>query len=155
VAILITGPAWSLQQLTTALVTGQEAYRRVRNFTLTLSAIFGLLLALVTYTPLYGLVMGGVYNLSPALQQLAHPAMQIMVFLPLVMGAQALLRGVLIRGGCTGDVRTAMAVNVGTLGATLLVGITFWSPTGAVLAAAATLTGGLAELAWLRWRSRC
>jgi hypothetical protein len=36
-----------------------------------------------------------------------------------------------------------------------LVGILVFSPTGVVLAAIATLTGGLAELAWLRWRATC
>jgi Na+-driven multidrug efflux pump len=154
-AILIAGPAWSLQQLTTALASDEIAYRRVRAFALTLSAIFGLLLAVVVFTPLYGLVMGGIYNLSPELQDLARPAMQLMVFYPLLMGAQALLRGVLIRGGCTGAVRAAMTANVLTLAGSILVGIYVLSPTGVVLAALATLTGGLAELVWLRWKATC
>jgi hypothetical protein len=154
-AILITGPAWSLQQLTTALATDQAAYRRVRNFSMTLSTIFGLLLTLVAFTPLYGLVMGGIYNLSPELQTLARPSLQLMAILPLIMGAQALLRGALIRGGCTGLVRTAMFWNVSALFATMFVGVTVLSATGVVLAAFATLAGGLAELAWLYWKGRC
>ncbi len=153
--ILIAGPAWSLQQLTTALAVDELAYRRVRTFSLMLSAIFGLLLALVVFTPLYDLVMGGIYNLSPELQDLARPAMQLMVIYPFLMGAQSLLRGVLIRGGCTGAVRAAMTANVLTLTGSILVGILFLSPTGVVLAAIATLTGGLAELAWLRWKAIC
>lgn len=152
--ILIAGPAWSLQQLTTALAANQPAYRRVRNFALILSAIFALLLGIVAFTPLYSLVMGDIYNLSPSLQKLAQPAVQLMVVYPLIMGMQSLLRGALIRGGCTGAVRTAMTVNVLTLGATLAVGAVFLSPTGIMLAAAATLTGGLAELALLR-RQQC
>jgi Na+-driven multidrug efflux pump len=153
--ILIAGPAWSLQQLTTALAVDEVAYRRVRTFSLTLSAVFGLLLGLVAFTPLYGLVMGGIYNLSPELQDLARPAMQLMVFYPLLMGAQALLRGVLIRSGCTGAVRAAMTANVLVLAGSILVGIIVLSPTGVVLASIATLTGGLAELAWLRWKATC
>jgi Na+-driven multidrug efflux pump len=153
-AILITGPAWSLQQLTTALAGDQAAYRQVRRFALALSALFTLVLGLIVLTPAYSWVMGVVYNLPSDLQDLARPAMQIMVVFPLMMGAQALLRGVLIRGGCTGAVRTAMAIDVATMGATLLLGVTLLSPTGVVLAAAATLTGGLAELVWLRWKTR-
>ena len=153
--ILIAGPAWSLQQLTTALAADELAYRRVRTFALSLSAVFGLLLALVVFTPLYDLVMGGIYNLSPELQDLARPAMQLMVIYPFLMGAQSLLRGVLIRGGCTGAVRAAMTANVLTLAGSILVGILFLSPTGVVLAAIATLTGALAELAWLRWKATC
>ncbi len=155
VAILITGPAWSLQQLTTALAEDEGAYARVRRFALSLSVGFTLLLALVAFTPLYGLVMGGVYNLTPELQTLARPATQLMSILPLVMGAQSLLRGRLIRGGCTGVVRTAMALNVLTLGGALVLGTAVWSLPGATLAAIATLAGGLAELAWLRAKATC
>jgi Na+-driven multidrug efflux pump len=153
-AILLTGPAWSLQQLSTALVTNRAAYRRVRGFALSLGAIFSALLGLVAFTPLYDLVMGGIYNLSPALQALSRPALQILVIYPLIMGAQALYRGVLIRTGRTGDVRTAMAVNVATLALTLVVGVTLLSPTGVVLAAAAVVAGALTELVWLRWKTR-
>jgi Na+-driven multidrug efflux pump len=152
--ILITGPAWSLQQLTTAMATDRAAYQKVQRFALTLSLLFTLLLSAVVLTPAYGWVMGGVYNLSNDLQDLARTAMHIMLVFPLVMGVQAFLRGVLIRAGCTHEVRTAMAINVATMGATLFVGVTLLAPTGVVLAAAATLTGGLAELGWLRWKSR-
>ncbi len=152
-ATLITGPAWSLQQLTTALATDGEAYRRVSRFATSLSLLFSTLLALVAFTPLYGLVMGGVYNLSPALQDLARPATQLLALLPLIMGLQSLLRGALIRGGCTGGVRTAMTLNVTTLGVTLFLGVTVFSPPGATMAAIATLAGGTAELAWLRWKT--
>jgi len=154
-AILIAGPAWSLQQLTTALVSDEGAYRRVRTFALSLSLLMGLLLSLVAFTPLYGWVMGGIYNLSPELQDLARPALQLMAVYPLVMGAQSLLRGVLIRGGCTGTVRTAMALDVSVLAATLLLGVTVLSSTGVILAALATLVGGLAELVWLRHKRYC
>ena len=152
--ILITGPAWSLQQLTTALATSRSAFRRVRNFALTLSALFGGLLALVAFTPLYEWVMGGIYRLSGELQALALPATQLLVVLPLLMGAQSLLRGVLIRTGYTGEVRTAMALNVMVLVVTLLLGVSFLSLTGTLLAALATVSGSLAELAWLYLKSR-
>ena len=66
-----------------------------------------------------------------------------------------MLRGVLIRGGCTAAVRTAMVLNVSTLGLTLLAGVTLLSPTGVTLAAIATLAGGLADLGWLYRKSRC
>ena len=153
-AILIAGPAWSLQQFTTALAADRVAYLRVRRFALSVSAIFSLLLGLVAFTPLYGLVMGGIYNLSPALQALARPAVQLMVLYPLLMGAQSLLRGVLIRGGCTGTVRTAMAVNVLTLTATVVGGVLLSDLTGMMVAAIAVMAGALAELVWLYWKGR-
>jgi Na+-driven multidrug efflux pump len=153
--ILIAGPAWSLQQFTTALASDEAAYRRVRRFSLSLSLLLTLLSALIAFTSLYGLVMGGVYNLSPELQDLARPATQLLVIYPLMAGAQALMRGVLIRSGCTGAVRTAMMVDVAIVSATLLLGVTAFSPAGCILAAAAVLAGLAAELAWLRWKTHC
>jgi len=153
-SILIAGPAWSLQQLTTALASDEAAYRRVRDFSLVLSAGFSLVLGVVAFSPLYGWVMEGVYNLSPSLQALALPAVRLMVAYPLLMGAQSVLRGVLIRGGCTGIVREAMTVNVLVLGTTLAGGVLLTSVTGALLAAVAVQSGTLAELGWLLWRRR-
>jgi hypothetical protein len=153
--ILIAGPAWSLQQLTTALASDPPAYRRVRDFSLGISALFSLLLALVAFTPLYGPVMGGIYNLSPELQGLARPAVQWLAAYPLLMGIQSVLRGILIRGGCTGTVRTAMAVNVAVLTATLGLGVNLLSTSGAILAALAMLTGTVAEWGWLAYKARC
>ncbi len=152
-AILISGPAWSIQQLTTAMAADDAARNRVWQFTLVLCALFTVLLAIVAFTPLYGLVMGGIYNLSPDLQDLARPATQLMVLLPILMGTQSVYRGVLIRGGSTGTVRSAMLVNVAALGVTLLVGVTLVQPTGVLIASIGTLTGGLAELLWLRSRT--
>jgi uncharacterized membrane protein len=152
-AMLITGPAWSLQQLTTALAEDQAAYRRVRGFALALSSIMALLLGLVAFTPLYTVVMGGVYNLSSQLQALALPAMRLLVIYPLIMGAQSLLRGLLIREGCTSEVRAAMTANVLVLVGAVVLATAFLSPSGVVMAAGATLAGALVELAWLRWRA--
>ena len=151
-AILIAGPAWSLQQLTTALAVDESAYRRVRVFALSLSGFFAFLLVVVAFTPLYGLVMGGVYNLSPELQELARPALQLMSVYPLLLGAQSLLRGVSILAGNTAVVRSAMTVNVLTLAAMIFAGVWLFSLNGVMLAAIAVLAGALAELGWLFWR---
>ncbi len=152
--ILIAGPGWSLQQLTNALAADEAAYRRVRSFCLVLCAVFVVLLGLVAVTPLYGLAMGGVYNLSPELQALAKPATLLLIPFPLLLGMQGVLRGVRIRRGRTTAVRSGVVVNVVVLAVTIVVGVTLVRPTGVVLAAVANQTGILAELAWLWWRGR-
>ncbi len=151
-AILVAGPAWSLQQLTTALAVDEAAYRRVRAFAMTLSGFFAILLLAVGFTPLHGLVMGGVYNLSPELQELARPGLQLLAVYPVLMGAQSLLRGVLIRKGNTGVVRSAMLFNVLTLAAAVLAGVRYFPLSGVLVAAIGVLAGAVAELAWLAWR---
>ncbi|MBN1138527.1 MAG: hypothetical protein JXM73_18200 [Anaerolineae bacterium] len=153
--ILIAGPGWSLQQLTNALAADEVAYRRVRSFSLALGGIFVAILGLVALTPLYGLAMGGVYNLSPELQALAKPGILLMIPFPLLLGMQGVLRGVRIRRGCTTAIRSGVVVNVVVLVVTIVVGVTLVGPTGVVLAAAAYQTSILAELAWLRWKAPC
>jgi O-antigen/teichoic acid export membrane protein len=154
VMMLISGPVWSLQQLTTALATDQAAYRRVRKFTLALSLFFAALFALLVFTPVYGLVMGGVYSLSPALQELARPAMAVLVIYPLVMGLQSMLRGLFIREGKTKAVQTAMIVHVSALAGTLALGVKASLGTGVLVAALATLIGASVELVWFWWKDR-
>ena len=153
--ILIAGPGWSLQQLTNALAVDEAAYRRVRLFCLGICAVFVALLALVALTPLYGLAMGGIYNLSPELQALARPATLLLIPFPLLLGMQGVLRGVRIRRARTTAVRSGVVVNVLVLALTIVLGVTLVHPTGVLLAAIANQTSILAELAWLRWRAKC
>jgi progressive ankylosis protein len=153
--ILIAGPGWSLQQLTNALAVDEAAYRRVRLFCLGICAVFVALLALVALTPLYGLAMGGIYNLSPELQALARPATLLLIPFPLLLGMQGVLRGVRIRRACTTAVRSGVVVNVLVLALTIVLGVTLVHPTGVLLAAIAGQTSILAELAWLRWKAKC
>ncbi|HUW10527.1 MAG TPA: hypothetical protein VM537_12420 [Anaerolineae bacterium] len=150
--VLISGPAWSLQQLTTTLGTDQQAFRRVTRFAVGVGIVLSLLLAAVAFTPLYDLVLGRVYNLSADLRDLARAPVQLMVIYPILTSAASLLRGQLIRSGRTPTVRAAMLVGVAGLGLMLVLGITRLSVTGVMLAAVATLAGALAELAWLRYR---
>jgi len=152
VVTLFVGPVWSLQQLTTAMVEDRATYQPVRRFSLLLSLGFSLLLALIAFTDLYGLVMGRVYNLPPDLQALARPGVRLMVTLPLLMGAQSLLRGVLIRQGSTHVIQTATIIGAVVQGVVLVGGVMLLEPIGVTLAAMSVLTGGLVELAWLRWR---
>jgi len=151
--VLISGPAWSLQQLTTALGADQQAFRRVMRFALGIGMIFSVLLSMVAFTPLYDIVLSRVYNLSADLRDLARAPVQLMVIFPLLTASASLLRGRLIRAGRTPTVRAAMLVGVAGLVLTLALGITRLSLTGVMLAAAATLTGAIAELAWLRYRT--
>jgi len=149
-ATLVAGPAWSLQQLATALAHDELSFRRVARFSLILSLGLSATLSAIVFTPLYGAVMGGVYNLTPELQQVARPALGVMALLPLVMGEQCLYRGALIRRGHTRAVRNAILVFAVVLVGSLLAGVRWLTWTGALLAAATTMLSYLAELLYLR-----
>jgi len=146
---LIACPVWSLQQLTTVMAGDRQTYQRVWRFSMGLSVTLAALTALVAFTPLYGMVMGKVYNLSSELQAVARPAVQILVLYSVLVGVQSVYRGALIRCGHTRAVRTAMVINLGVLVGSLLAGVALRGITGAVLAAIATLTSNLVEVAWL------
>lgn len=152
-ALLIAGPAWSLQQLSTALVQHQTGLRRVRRFSLLTSLGLTVLLAVVALSPLYDVVLGRAFNLSADLRELGRLPMQVLIVYPLLTGALSLARGVLIRAGYTKTVRAATILAVATLGGTLLLGVARLTMTGVLLAATATLVSGVAELGWLIWRS--
>jgi hypothetical protein len=151
--VLISGPAWSLQQLTTALATDRLAFRKIMRFSLGIGLLLSALLGLVAFTPLYDVVLGQVYNLSADLRSLARVPIQIMVVHPQLSAGASLLRGRLIRRGRTTTVRAAMLMGVAGLSLMLLLGVSRLSVTGVMLATVATLTGAAAELGWLRYRS--
>ncbi len=153
-ATLVAGPGWSLQQLSTALAHDEPSFKRVARFSLVLSLGLSALLSLIIFTPLYGVVMGGIYNLTPELQAVARPALGVIAMLPLVMGVQCLYRGALIRRGATRAVRSATLVNALVLIGSLLAGVRWLAWTGVLLAAATTMLSYLAELLYLRWANR-
>lgn len=155
-ATVIAGPALSLQQLTTALAGDGPAFRRVLRFSMVLSLVFTVLLALIALTPLYVWVMSHVYNLSLDLQRTARPALQLMVLLPALQGVQAAFRGSLIRHGSTKAVRTATLFNLAVLVTICVLAVRFTPVTGILLASFASQVSNVAELLWL-WRenARC
>jgi hypothetical protein len=143
-------PTMCLQQMTT-IYAKTGSYVRVRNFTLFLSGLLTGLLLLIAATPLCGWVLGGIYNLSPELQDLARPGMVLFIPYPLVAGFANLARGVLIARGQTQVVRSAIALNILALCLTLGVGLAFLPLTGVALGAAATVIGVTAEFGWLTY----
>ncbi len=148
------GPTMGLQQVTIALTDDKASWQRVSRFVLTVGLILTGSLALISFTPLLGVVLRQLFGLSEEVARFAAPATRIMVLLPLGYTFHALFTGLLVKQARTSTVRTAKALDLVVVGLTLFVGLRYGGLWGAVLAAAAMTAGTLAEAAWLYWRSR-
>jgi hypothetical protein len=115
-------------------------------------------LALIAYTPLAGWLLGQIYGASPLLAGLALPVVQVLVPMPILLSAGAVLRGRLIARGRARAVRTAQFVDLAVLGAVVLAALSWpdpaTRPAGAMLGALATLAVWTSDLLVLSWSLR-
>ncbi|GIK38938.1 MAG: hypothetical protein DPW09_39445 [Anaerolineae bacterium] len=149
---LLTTPLQMLQQVAITLAQEARSFQRVIRFGLAIGLLGSLVLATFAFTPLVNLFLQYVVAAPTEVAPLVIFAARILVPLPLVVAAQSLLQGLLIRRGTTGDVRLAMLVNLVVLSLLLLGGLADGRLAGAILAPIAMLGGLLAETAVLWWR---
>jgi hypothetical protein len=120
----------------------RDAYASIRRvaWLITLASTAGLLLV-VTVTPLYRLVFGGVFGLNPALVDVAYLPTLVQLVMPATAALFSLQRSVLIVERKTVHVTIAALIEVGglTLVMASLVGVTHWN--GAVAGAVAIAVG--------------
>jgi Na+-driven multidrug efflux pump len=154
VASMFWGPTMGLQHVTVALTEDKGSWQRVSRFVLTTGLILTGSLAVISFTPLLGLILRNLFGLSEEVARLAAPATKIMTLLPLGYTFHALFTGLLVKQARTSTVRTAKALNLGVVALTLFVGLRFGELWGSILGATAMTTGTLLEAAWLYWRSR-
>jgi len=148
------GPTMGLQQVTVALAEDKASWQKLSRFVLTAGLILSGALAVISFTPLLGVVLRQLFGLSELVAQFAAPATRIMVLLPLGYTFHALFTGLLVKQARTSTVRTAKAVNLVVVGLTLFAGLRYGGLWGSVLAAIAMAAGTMVEAAWLYWRSR-
>lgn len=153
-ASMFWGPAMGLQQVTIALTEDQRSWYKVSRFVLAAGLTLTASFAVVSFTPLLGVVLRHVFGLSENVAALVAPATRIMVLLPLSYTFHALFTGLLVRQAQTSIVRTSKALNLGIVALTLFVGLQYSDMQGSVLGATAISAGALVEALWLYWRSR-
>lgn len=148
------GPTLGLQQLTIALAEDRVSWQRVSRFALAAGLILTATLAVVSFSPLLGVVLHQLFGLPKQVAQLAAPATRIMVLLPVGYTFHALFTGLLVKQAHTKMVRTAKVVNLVAVGLILFAGLRYSGFSGAVSAAVAMTMATLLEATWLYWRSR-
>jgi progressive ankylosis protein len=143
-AILVESPVIMLMSAATALVTGAESYRRLRNFANALNALATVLLFVVLIPPVYDLLMAGALGLPPQVADLVYGALWILLPWPAAIGYRRFLHGVLIRSGRTRLVAYGTVLRLFGMAGTAIV-LASWSLPGAWVGAGALSTGVVLE----------
>lgn len=122
----------------------------LRNFSVFVGIGCALVLALVSFTPASHFYFRTLIGVSEELASIAVVGGQIGIMLPLIMGYQSWLRGLLTSKRATLPITIAMVINLSTMAITLIVGVVLRLP-GVPLAAFALTLSSLAEtiLLWV------
>jgi hypothetical protein len=144
----------ALRQVTIALANDSASWHKVSRFVLAAGLVLTAGLGLVSFTPLLGVVLKGLFGLSEPLAAMATPATRILVLLPPTYALHGLFTGLLVKRAQTSTVRTAKVLNLAVVGLTLFLGLRYGGLLGAVLGSLACAAGALFEAIWLYARSR-
>jgi Na+-driven multidrug efflux pump len=148
------GPTMTLRQITVALTEDIESWHKVSRFVLATGLALTAALCLIGFTPLLGVVLGGLFGLSEPVAAFAAPATRIMVLLPPTYTLHALFAGLLVKKARTSTVRTAKMLNLAIVALALFLGLRYGKLLGSVLGATAITAGALVEAVWLYFRTR-
>jgi progressive ankylosis protein len=100
-AILVESPVIMLMSASTALVTGAESYRKLRNFANALNAFSTAILLLVLIPSVHAAIMERALGLPPDVAALVYGALWLLLPWPAAIGYRRFLHGVMIRSGRT------------------------------------------------------
>lgn len=126
----------------------------LRQFTIVLAGGTLVAMALVAATPLADFWFVTVSGLSPALAELAKQALWIgLLWAPLDV-VRNYYQGTLVFGRKTRGITESVAVFLVVSGVLLFAGVQVRVLPGLVVALSAFITGTVAQIAWLWWRSR-
>ncbi len=151
---LIVSPLRNLSQTAQALVQSREDMRVMLKFVNRLTLVYMALVAVLFYTPIREVILGGVMGLREELSTYARPGVQMMLFAAVVWGYSSLLRGLLSAMRRTGAIAGSAAIRLLVV---IAVGsVTLIAPdlNGAMVGIGAIGAAFLAEALVLGWRVR-
>jgi len=145
ISLIIESPVIMLISTAIALVKDTQSYRALRNFTLMLIGSLTLLTALISWTPLYDLVVTGILGIPEDISATARPALRIMLLWTAAIGWRRLYQGLLVRHGKTARVSYGTAIRLVSAIGTAIVLVRWSSLSGAEIGAWALMVGVIAE----------
>jgi Na+-driven multidrug efflux pump len=154
VVLLPYGATSGLEQVAIAKGRTPAALARVQRFVWGVGVTLAGGMALIAFTPLVDLLVGGLFDLTPELKPLVVTGLRVMAVMPLLQSLQARLRGAAIAGNRTRDIRTAMVMALAGVVLVTVVGPRTSFCIGVTIGAAANLVAAVAEVGWLAWRER-
>ncbi len=144
-AILVESPVIMMMSASTALVENWESYRKLRNFTFTLSAAITGVMLVVLIPAVSEFLLVRLIGLPERVARLTHGSLMILLPWPGVIGYRRFYQGLLIRSGRTRWVAFGTVVRLVTMGTTALLVYRLSSLEGAHVGAVALSAGVTAE----------
>lgn len=144
-SLLIESPIIMLLAASTALARDLPSYRVGARFMWTASLGLTTLHALVAFTPLYDVIVGGLLRPPPEVREAARLGLMIMTPWTLAIGYRRYQQGVLIRFGRSRAVSVGTAIRLGTIIAVLFACAALRTVPAIVAGAAAAALGVVAE----------
>ncbi len=144
-SLIIESPVIMLLSTSIALSRDAQAYRALRRFVIMLILALTGLTALVAWTPLYDLVVGGILGIPTPIAEAARPALRVMLLWTAAIGWRRFYQGILVRHRRTGLVSVGTAIRLLSSVGTAL-GLMVWGGLpGAQVAAWALMAGVITE----------
>jgi len=145
IALIIEAPIIMLLAASTALSRDWRSYVLLRRFMFTAAALLTGLHALVAFTPLSGLVIGGLIGAPEEIREPARRGLQIMLPWTASIAYRRFQQGVLIRFGHSRAVGIGTAIRLGTNALVLAIGYSIGTIPGIVVGTSAVAAGVIAE----------
>lgn len=144
-ALLSESPVIMLMAASTSLVTSALAYKRMRNFTYSLSVLVTVLILIVVLPPVFKIIVTDIMGLPADVSRLTYLAMLFLIPWPGAIGYRRFLQGLLIASGRTRLISYGTVVRVLIMSTTALLLAGLSTLPGAALGAAALSAGVCAE----------
>lgn len=153
-SVMIESPIINILATSTALSKDWPAFRLIRQFTIHLAILLTVITALVSFTPLFDVVVGRWLGVEPQVARWVRPGMQIMLLWSAAIAWRRFLQGVMIRFKQTRNVAWGSMVRLAVSAGTVLglAWATDWP--GIVIAAAALMAGVMAEAGYATYAVR-
>jgi hypothetical protein len=100
-ALIIEAPIIMIMSASTALVTSNQTFLKLRNYTYSLNTIITALMVLFLLPPVFNFITRDLINLPDHVAHLTHIATIIMLPWPGAIGYRRFYQGILIRNGLT------------------------------------------------------
>jgi progressive ankylosis protein len=152
--IAIESPVIMLLATTTALATSRKNYLTLRRFMAWTNVVVTVAALLMTWGPLYSLVVRSIMGIPEKIAATAQPGMRIMILWSAAIGIRRFYQGVMIRNGRTRWVGYGTAARLFSSGGTGILLAAFTSWPGVYIGSVALMAGVSTEAVFATWAAR-
>lgn len=151
---ILRSPGTAYNEVVVALMDVRGAYRKLRNYAVSLATISTCVQLLVAVTPLAYLWFRYIAALNPSLMVMARTAFWIALPLPALTVLLSWYQGAILSSKKTRAIPESVAIFLGVVMLILFGGVTWGKVIGLYIGTSALVTGVGAQVLWLFTRSR-